>query len=108
MHLDIFTWLEAANPFLVDHISKDNFSGTFVSDSPVPVVDGGNELIQKMEEATRCTIIILDLCLNGMVARANLTRSLTVQMKRSISGTCSFFDAQFRFMPRAVISLRSG
>ena len=50
----------------------------------------------------------LDICLNGMVARADLIRSLTVRMKRSISGKCSFLYAQFRFMPRAVISLRSG
>ena len=29
--------------------------GTFLSDSPVPGVDGGNSLSQKMAEATRCT-----------------------------------------------------
>ena len=61
-----------------------------------------------MEEATRCTIISLNIHLNSMMARADLTRSLTVGMKRSISGTCSFLDAKFRFMPRAVISLCSG
>ena len=82
--------------------------GPFVSDSPVPSVYGGNALIPKMAEATRCTIISLDIRLNGMVAQADLTCSLTARMKRSISGTCSFLDAQFRFMPRAVISLRSG
>ena len=61
-----------------------------------------------MEEATRCTIIILDIRLNGTVAQADLTRSSTVQMKRSISWTCYFLDVQFRFIPRAVIYLRSG
>ena len=50
----------------------------------------------------------LDISLNTMVARADLTRSLMVRMKRSISGTCSFLDAQFRCMPISVISLRSG
>ena len=79
-----------------------------MSDSPAPGVDGGNALSQKMEEAKRCTIISLDIFLNGIVDQADLTRSLTVWMKRSISGTCSFLDAQFRFMPRAVISWRSG
>ena len=79
-----------------------------MSESPAPGVDGGNELSQKMEEATRCTITSLDICLNGMVARADMTRSLTVWMKPSISGTYSFLDAQFRFIPRAVIYLRSG
>ena len=78
-----------------------------MSDSPEPGVDGGNSLSQKMAEATRCTIMRLDIRLNGMVDRADLTRSLTVRMKRSISGTCPFLDAQFRFMPRAVIYLRS-
>ena len=76
--------------------------------SPAPGVDGGNASIQKMEEVKRCTIISLDIHLNSMVARGDLTRSLTVQMKRSISGTCSFLYAQFRFMPRTVISLNSG
>ena len=79
-----------------------------MSDSPAPGVDGGNVLIQKMAKATRCTIIILDICLNSIVYRADLTRYLTVQMKRSISGKYSFFDANlFWFMPRAVLSLRS-
>ena len=64
MHLDIFSWLEAANLFLVDHISKDKLSGTFLSDSPVPGVDGVNALIQKTAEATRCTIMRLDISLN--------------------------------------------
>ena len=43
-----------------------------------------------------------------MVDRVDLTHSLRVWMKRSISGICSFLDAQFSFMPRAVISLSSG
>ena len=46
-----------------------------------------------MVEATICNIISLDICLNGMVARADLMCSLTVRMKRSISGTCYFLDA---------------
>ena len=79
-----------------------------MSDSPMPGVDGVNALSQKMSEATICTIISLGIRLNGMVAWVDLTRSLTVQIKRSISGTCSFLDAHFRFMPIAVISLRIG
>ena len=63
---------------------------------------------QNMAEATRCTIMSLYIHLNGMVALADLTCSLTVRMKRSISGTCYFLDAQFKFMPRPVISLRIG
>ena len=78
-----------------------------MSDSPEPGVDGGNASSQKMSEATRYTIMSLDISSNGMVAWADLTRSLMVRTKRSISGTCYFLDAQFRFMPRAVISLRS-
>ena len=76
-------------------------------ESPVPGVDGGNALRQKMTEATRCTIIILYILLNIMLDQLDLNRSLTVQMKRSISGRCFFLDAQFRFMPRVVIYLRS-
>ena len=70
--------------------------------------DGVNTLIQKISEAKRCIIIILDTSLNDMVAWADLARSLTVWMKRSISVTFYFLDAQFMFMPRSVISLRSG
>ena len=73
-----------------------------MSDSPAPGVDGVNALSQKMAEATRFTIISLDIHL------ADLKLSLRVRMKRSISGTCLFLDAQFRFMPREVMSLRSG
>ena len=69
-----------------------------MSDIPAPGVDGGNSLIQKMAEATRCTIISLDIRLNGVVAQVDLTPSLTFWMKRSISGTCLFLDAQFRLM----------
>ena len=79
-----------------------------MSDSPDTGVDGGNALIQKMAETTRCTIISLDIHLNGILAWADLTRSLMVHIKRSSSGTCYFLDAQFRFMPRVVIYLRSG
>ena len=82
--------------------------GPFLFDSPVPGVDGVFTLSQKMEEATRCTIMSLDIRVNSMVDQAGLTRSLTDRMKRSISGTCSFLDAQFRFMPRAFISLFIG
>ena len=79
-----------------------------MSDSLAPGVDGGNALSQKMAKATICTIIRLDIRLNSMVDWAYLTRSLMVRMKRSISGTWSFLDAQFRFIPRAVIYLRIG
>ena len=64
-----------------------------MSESPTPGVDGENALIKKMAEATGCTIIRLDICLNGLVAQADLTHSLTVRMKRSISGTYSFLGA---------------
>ena len=50
----------------------------------------------------------MDILLNGMVDRADLTGSLMVRMKRSISRTCSCLDAHFRFMPRAFVSLCSG
>ena len=79
-----------------------------MSDSPELGDDGGKSLSQKMAEATICTIISLDICLTGMVARVDLTCSLTVRMKCSISGTCYFLDAQFRSMPIEVISLSSG
>ena len=62
-----------------------------MSDSPAPGVDGGDSLSQKMAEAKICTIMSLDIRLNGMVAHADLIRSLTVQMKFSISGKCYFF-----------------
>ena len=65
-------------------------------------------LIQNMGEATRFTIIILYIRLSGVVDQAGLTHSLTVQMNHSISGTCSFLDAQFSFISRSVIYLHSG
>ena len=79
-----------------------------MSDSPSPGVDQGNILSQKMAEVTICTIIRLNIRLNGMVARADLTRSSTIRMKVSILGTCYLLDAHFRFMPIEVIYLRSG
>ena len=60
-----------------------------------------------MSEAIRYTIISLDIRLKSMVDQADLTRSLMVRMKRSITGKCYFLDAHFRFMPREFISLRS-
>ena len=41
-----------------------------MSYSPAPGVDGGNEFIQKIIEATRCTITSLDIPLNGMAAQS--------------------------------------
>ena len=79
-----------------------------MSDGPAPGIDGGNALSQKVVEATRCNIMSLDIRLNGMVAWTELTCSLTVWMKSSISGTCSFLDTQFWFIPRAFVSLCSG
>ena len=61
-----------------------------------------------MAKATRYTIISLDINLNGVVDRADMTLSLTVRTKRSISRTRYFLDAQFRFMPIEVIYLRNG
>ena len=58
---------------------------------------------EKMTEATRFTIISLDIRLNGMVAQADMTRFLTVRMKLSISGACSFLGEQFRFILTALI-----
>ena len=77
--------MEAANLFVVDFFSKDELSGKFFSESPASGVDGGNVLSQKMAEATRCTIISLGVRLKCMVDQADITRSLTVRMKRSIS-----------------------
>ena len=77
-------------------------------DIPEPGVDGGNSLSQNMADVTRFTIISLDIIVNGMAARADLARSLTVQMKCSISGTCSFLGAHFRFIHKEAIFLRSG
>ena len=54
-----------------------------MSDSPATSIDGGHLLSQKMAEATRYTIISLDIRLNGMVVQEDLTRSLPVWMKRS-------------------------
>ena len=79
-----------------------------MSEITATVVDGVNAFIQNMVYATRYTIIILDNHLNGMADRADLTRSLTVRMKRSILGTCSFLDTQLRFIPRSVTYVRSG
>ena len=79
-----------------------------MSDSPVPSVDGGNGFRKKMAEATIYNIMSLYIRLNVMVAWEDLTRSLTVRMKCSISGICYFLDAQFRFMPRVVIYFRIG
>ena len=78
-----------------------------MSDSPATCVDGGNALSQNMAEETIFTIIILDTHLNGMAAWADLMRYSTVQMKCSILGTYYFLDAQLRFIPRSVISMRS-
>ena len=61
-----------------------------------------------MAEAKICTIISLYTSLNGMAARVDMTCYLTVRMKCSISGTCSFLDAHLRFIPRSVISLNIG
>ena len=52
--------------------------GPSVSEIPETGVDGGNTLSQKIAEATRCTIIRLDIHLNGMVDQADMTHSLTV------------------------------
>ena len=61
-----------------------------------------------MAEAKRCTIISLDNSSNGMAAQVDPMRSLTVRMKLSISGTCSFLDTKFRFIHKEVIFVRSG
>ena len=47
MHLDIFYWMEAANLFVVDSISRDKLSGPFVSDSLAPGVDCSKCIEQK-------------------------------------------------------------
>ena len=70
-----------------------------MSMSTAPGFDGGKTMIQNMAEAKKCTIIILDTRFIGMADQADLTPSLSVRMKCSISGTCYFLDAQFRFIP---------
>ena len=45
-----------------------------MSDNPALGVDGGNSLSQKMAETKICTIISLDIRLNGMVDQADITR----------------------------------
>ena len=84
MYLYIFYWMEAENFFLSTVFPRISCLGPFVSDSDLPGVDGRNTLRQKMAEATLCTIVSLDVRLNSMVAWVDLTRSLTVGMKRSI------------------------
>ena len=89
-------------------VPRKRFLGPFVSYCPAPCVDGVNTLRENMAEVSRCTIISLDHCLHDMTARADLTRPLTVRMKHSISGTCSFLDVHLSFIPRAVISVHIG
>ena len=73
--------------------------GPFMLDSPAPGFDGGNSFSKKIAEATRWTIIHLDISLKGIDSWAEWTRSFTFQLNCSISGACSFLDAQFRDLP---------
>ena len=46
--------------------------------------------------------------LKGMDSWVDRMHSLTVRLNRSISGTCSFLDTQFRDIPRSAISACRG
>ena len=77
-------------------------------DNPVPGFDGVKAFSQKIAEATRWTIINLEISLKGMTAKVDRARYFMLQLNRSISGTCYFLDDQFRDMPRSAISARRG
>ena len=74
--------MEASKRFQSTVFPRISCLGPFLSGSPAPGVDGGYILSQKMAEVTRYTIASLDIHLGGMVAWADLKRSLTVLMKR--------------------------
>ena len=56
--------------------------GPLELDSLVQGLDGGKALSQKMAVVTIWTIINFEICMKVMAARADLTRSLTVQLNR--------------------------
>ena len=58
-----------------------------------------------MVVATIWTIVYLYICLKDMAAWVYQTRSLVLQLNRSILGTHYFLDAQFRDMRRFTISV---
>ena len=89
-------------------VPRTIFTGLLVLDSPAPGFDRGKSFSQKIAVATRWTIVNLDIRLKIMDAQADQTRSLTVRLNFSISGRCSFLDAQFINMPRSEVSARSG
>ena len=80
------------------------FRVTFVMENPAPGFNGGKAFIQNIAMVTGWTIINLDIKLKGMAAWAYWTSFLKILLHRSISGTCSFLDAQFRYIPRSTIS----
>ena len=69
---------------------------------------GGNMFSQNVAEVTISTIMRDGIFLNGTELYMHLTRSFTVLMCRSISGTCSLFDATFKFTFASIRSARIG
>ena len=53
---------------------------------------------QNVADITIVMIMRDGIFLNGTVLYMHLTRSFTVLMCRSISGTCPLFDATFKFI----------
>ena len=68
--------------------------GPLVLDSLATGLYEGKELNQKITVAIGWTIINFEICLKGLDAWLQLTRSLTVQLNRPVSGTCSFLNTQ--------------
>ena len=87
--------------------SPRQFLETFVLDSPASGFDGGKLFSQKIAVTKRWTIISLDIHLKIMHDWEDRTRSLTLQLKRIISVTCSFLDMQFMDMTGSAISAHS-
>ena len=92
MYLDIFPCMETSKILLDRDISKYEFPGNFVLDSPVPGFDRGKSFSQKIAEVKIWIIINLEIILKVMDYWAYKTRYLTVRLKFSISGKCPFLD----------------
>ena len=61
-------------------------------------------ILRQVAVAKVWTIINLEISLKGMADWEDQALSLTVQLNRSISGTCSSLGAQFSYMQRSAIS----
>ena len=82
--------------------------GSLVLDSTVQSMDIGKAFNQKMEVVTRWNIIIFKTRAKGMIAWSDWTRSLTVRISHSISGTCYFLLMKLRLMTSSDTSGCSG